>query len=296
MLGTTSRETPHRASRRYALTRCSTLVGSHRAAARGRGNPALFHCMATVTSSNGYWASSRAPRYSLVFALPLLFLYELLAAGLQGAASGIRNGADVMLKSLFASVAGPRGPLFFAVALIVVMLGLAVRDLRKHPSGLRIRVFAAMLAESAVLAAVFGTIVGLVTAQLVNAVGAGASLAVGGPLDRLGVPTAVTLSLGAGLYEELLFRVFLVGALLWVGKHLLGWGQVATTVFAVLGGATIFSLFHYVGPYGDAFALTSFVFRTIAGLAFSGLYVTRGFGITAWTHALYDVFLVIARG
>ena len=35
--------------------------------------------------------------------------------------------------------------------------------------------------------------------------------------------------------------------------------------------------------------LESFVFRTLAGLAFSGLYLTRGFGITAWTHALYDV-------
>jgi hypothetical protein len=34
------------------------------------------------------------------------------------------------------------------------------------------------------------------------------------------------------------------------------------------------------------------VFRTIAGLFFSALYLTRGFGITAWTHALYDVFLV----
>jgi hypothetical protein len=33
----------------------------------------------------------------------------------------------------------------------------------------------------------------------------------------------------------------------------------------------------------------------VAGLAFSGLYVARGFGITAWTHALYDVFLLFAR-
>jgi hypothetical protein len=28
---------------------------------------------------------------------------------------------------------------------------------------------------------------------------------------------------------------------------------------------------------------------------FSGLYLLRGFGITAWTHALYDVFLAIGR-
>ena len=30
----------------------------------------------------------------------------------------------------------------------------------------------------------------------------------------------------------------------------------------------------------------------IAGIFFSALYLLRGFGITAWTHALYDVFLL----
>jgi hypothetical protein len=58
-------------------------------------------------------------------------------------------------------------------------------------------------------------------------------------------------------------------------------------------GALIFSAFHYIGPFGDRFTLASFTFRAVAGLLFSGLYVLRGFGITAWTHALYDVFLAI---
>jgi len=64
-------------------------------------------------------------------------------------------------------------------------------------------------------------------------------------------------------------------------------------IFAVTAGALIFSLFHYIGPYGQPLRLDSFIFRTVAGLLFSGLYVTRGFGITAWTHALYDVFLAM---
>ena len=46
-------------------------------------------------------------------------------------------------------------------------------------------------------------------------------------------------------------------------------------------------------PYGDRFDIYSVVFRTIAGLFFSALYLLRGFGITAWTHALYDVFLLL---
>ena len=55
----------------------------------------------------------------------------------------------------------------------------------------------------------------------------------------------------------------------------------------------LFSAFHYVGPLGEPMRLESFVFRSLAGLAFSALYLTRGFGITAWTHALYDVAVLL---
>ena len=103
--------------------------------------------------------------------------------------------------------------------------------------------------------------------------------------------TQVMISLGAGIYEELLFRVILVSGLALLGRKVFGWSLTAAGVFAVGLGALIFSAFHYIGPYGDRFTLGSFAFRTVAGLLFSGLYLLRGFGITAWTHALYDVFL-----
>jgi membrane protease YdiL (CAAX protease family) len=101
------------------------------------------------------------------------------------------------------------------------------------------------------------------------------------------------ISLGAGLYEELLFRVILVSGLAWLGGRVFGWSPVAASLFAVVLGALVFSAFHYIGPYGEPLELGSFTFRTIAGLLFSGLYLRRGFGITAWTHSLYDVFLAV---
>ncbi|NBB73510.1 MAG: CPBP family intramembrane metalloprotease, partial [Bacteroidetes bacterium] len=58
-------------------------------------------------------------------------------------------------------------------------------------------------------------------------------------------------------------------------------------------GAAIFSAVHYVGPFGDAFTLASFSFRFLFGLALNGLFLWRGFGVAAWTHALYDVMLVV---
>jgi DNA polymerase-4 len=107
--------------------------------------------------------------------------------------------------------------------------------------------------------------------------------------------TKIMISLGAGIYEELVFRVLLVSGLMLAAKHLLGWGLRPSIAFAIVVGALVFSAFHYIGPYGDPWALDSFTFRAIAGLIFSGLYVARGFGIAAWTHALYDVMLALLR-
>ena len=59
-------------------------------------------------------------------------------------------------------------------------------------------------------------------------------------------------------------------------------------------GALVFSAFHYIGPYGDRLDLASFTFRAVAGVLFSALYLLRGFGITAWTHAIYDVMLAVS--
>src|SRR6476661_9833384 len=110
-----------------------------------------------------YWAESRAHRYSLLFALPLLVLYELLEAVAPVRASGgvVRNGADVLLTGLFSWMLGPRGPLAFMALVIGGAVWLIVRDRRGGP--VRASTLAAMLGESVVLALVFGIVVGTVT-------------------------------------------------------------------------------------------------------------------------------------
>ena len=237
-----------------------------------------------------YWRQSRAHRYSLLFALPLLVAYEVMAAILgHGEAQAIRNGADVLLKSLFLTLLGAQGPLVFGALLIGVSLWLLVRDMRAHGSRLSPRIFAGMMTESVVLALAFGIVVSSVTSQVLAPFAA----MVQAPMERLDTATQLMVSLGAGLYEELLFRVILVGAISALGIRLLGWRPVTAGVVAVGLGALIFSAFHYIGPFGDPLEPGSFTFRLVAGIFFSALFVTRGFGITAWTHALYDVFLLL---
>jgi Type II CAAX prenyl endopeptidase Rce1-like len=236
-----------------------------------------------------YWEESRSHRYSLLFALPLLLLYELLEAVAPVRAAGgvVRNGADVLLTSLFTALLGPRGPLIFMGLVIGGALILVWRDRRNGP--IRPSLFVLMFAESCILALLFGVVIGTATVRLLGPL---RTLAVGsngldGPLLA-----RLTLSLGAGLYEELLFRVVLV-ALISNALRLIGFSRVTSGVVAVIVGALLFSAFHYVGPFGEPLRLESFVFRFLAGLGFSALYLTRGFGITAWTHALYDVAVLM---
>jgi len=243
-----------------------------------------------VPALKSYWNLSRTPRYSITFALPLLILYEALAATLSRfAGEQMRNGADVMLRSLFIAVAGTRGPVIFVLCVIGVGVWLIARDLRRS-GRLEPRVFFWMVAEAVVLAAVFGIVIGNVTAKLLSPF---TPLAIGSLQPSMGVGARLMLSLGAGLYEELLFRVLLVSGLLLLARRVMGLAPGLANAFAVTLGALIFSAFHYLGPYGDPLRLDSFVFRTIAGLAFSALYVFRGFGITAWTHALYDIIVLV---
>ena len=234
-----------------------------------------------------YWRDTRAPRYSLVYALPLLLIYEGLAFLLSGdAINGVRNGADVLLKSAFLWLGGRDGLLVFGVVLVGVAAIRVWRDLRAGGT-ITGRYFLGMAAESVVYALFFGLVTGTLTGLILRT----APPLSAGPMVGFDLPTQLMISLGAGLYEELLFRVLLVTLLARLARVGFGWSAGASGVFAVVLGALIFSAFHYVGPYGDPLELGSFTFRAVAGLLFSALYLLRGFGITAWTHALYDVFL-----
>jgi hypothetical protein len=152
-----------------------------------------------------------------------------------------------------------------------------------------------MLLESVVYAALLGTVTASLTSLLLAGVPLATVIAQAGGAP-LGLGTQLVVSLGAGIYEELVFRVLLVSGIT-AGLATLGWRRPAALTAAIVLSALIFSGFHYVGPLGDAFTLPSFTFRAIAGLLLSALYAGRGFGIAAWTHALYDVGLaLLARG
>ncbi|MDQ6831478.1 MAG: CPBP family intramembrane metalloprotease [Gemmatimonadota bacterium] len=224
----------------------------------------------------------------MIFALPLLLLYEALAAlRPHGTLGDVRNGADVILRTAFTLVAGAYGPMLMLGIVIVASLVMVRRDMRKNGRAIRWSFFPLMAGESVVYALCFGVVVGTLTARLLSP----HRMAM---FDQvaLDATTRLVVSLGAGLYEELLFRVILVSGLSWLARMVFGWRPLPAGIFATLVGAVVFSASHYIGQFGDKLELQSFVYRAIGGVAFSAMYLLRGFGITAWTHSLYDVFLL----
>lgn len=108
----------------------------------------------------------------------------------------------------------------------------------------------------------------------------------------------VVTSIGAGIYEELVFRLILICVLMIVFQNVLRLSHKSSVVFAVLASAALFSAYHHIDFFSgqlyqtDLFDLTRFIFRTIAGIYFAILFAIRGFGITAGTHAFYDIIAV----
>jgi hypothetical protein len=113
------------------------------------------------------------------------------------------------------------------------------------------------------------------------------------------MPSIVT-GVGAGIYEELVFRLILICALMVLFQDLFGLSHKNAIILSVLISSALFSAHHHHIAFingqlgrGAAFNWTEFGFRTIAGIYFAALFAIRGFGITAGTHAFYDIIATI---
>jgi len=243
----------------------------------------------SFSSSESYWQLSRTPLTSLFFTLPLVLAYEggvlLLGRGSP------RNGADVWLRHLLDALGFGQ---YFLLPLLTVV-GLLVWQFLAHD---RWRVSLAALpgmAAECVLWAVVLVGVGRLQQSLwpfrdqflqweFLQWHADAGFGWQTVLARL------VGFCGAGLYEEVLFRLLMLPIAVWTFERL-GCSTLAAGFWALLLSSLLFSGAHYIGPLGDAFSLYSFTFRTVAGIFFAVLFLLRGFGIAAGTHFFYDLLV-----
>jgi membrane protease YdiL (CAAX protease family) len=223
----------------------------------------------------GYLKETRRPVYSAALIFPFLCLYHIGAVVLH---TTYINGADAIIIRILSSLSvhSMFGSLLVLAACFTIWQ-LRTKASWKIKSGMLLFYFLESICFALLLLAAFGWL------------NTHFSLAAG---EKTRGVSDLVLYCGAGIYEELLFRGFLLGILL-AGFRRLFVSDKAAIVTATILAALIFSAFHYIGPSGDAFTLSGFIQRMVAGLYFSVLFVYRGFGATAASHAIYDIFVGI---
>jgi hypothetical protein len=265
-------------------------------AAKSSANAAVL-----ASPLDGYLRESRRPLASLAFVIPLLLLYEggVIFLG----PSAVRNGADVWLRQFLDTLGFSQ---YFLLPALTIGLLLAWHYVARDRWQLSAGVVYGMLAESALLGLMLvavARIEGMVAASALqsgpyvdpNSAGA-QQVVMSMPWMMAGRGAFLGRMLGyvgAGVYEEMLFRLLLVPPLAQSAKHF-GMPRPWCIAAVVVLTSLVFSGAHYVGPHGDTFDTFTFLFRFTAGAFFAVLFVFRGFGIAAGTHALYDIFVSLA--
>jgi len=228
-----------------------------------------------------YWRQSRSLFYSLVAVFPLLVIYESGLILIRNAhLPTVRNSADVLLQSILSSL-GIRGMLGLGFLFIVGTVVAFYWNRNRHPEeSFSSTILIGIVGESCLWGLVLVLILQSFQALLMN------------PIMRETVQQVV-LGLGAGLFEELIFRVLLITGLVPLLILAFQWRPMGAKIIAVLLAAALFSWFHFMGPLGGVPRVTLFLVRFVAGCFLGFLYIFRGFGITAWSHAIYDLITVI---
>jgi hypothetical protein len=236
-----------------------------------------------------YFQATRHPWPSFLLLLPLLAAYEGGIFWLGGPhPESLRNGADAWLRWGLESAG-----VHFAyappaiIAVFFLLWSFLDRDRRPHD--------------------LIGVVSGMGLEAVFFALGLwGLSRALGPVLDHFGIQLswgpphgeavgqAITY-VGAGIYEEVLFRLLLFSGLVAL-LRLAFFPSLLATATAAAGSAALFSAAHHVGPFGEPFDRYVFLFRLLAGLYFAVVYRLRGFGVAAGAHALYDVVVGVAMG
>jgi hypothetical protein len=266
-------------------------------------------------AKDSYLERTSRPIYAIVFLLPFIVLYEL---GTLLINTDVLNQTQVRVVAFvwlqhFLDYLGFGGKLVWAAPALMVLVILAALQL---VSGKKWRVWFAdflPMAIECILLAIPLIVLSLFlhTAMMGRNVAAAFSDAATATLAAVqptpASPHGSTLladlvtGVGAGIYEELIFRLFLICLLMVLFQDLLGVGKRNSIILSVLISAAMFSAHHHIDFLNgrlnvtDTFDWTKFAFRTIAGVYFAILFAVRGFGITAGTHAFYDIIATLVN-
>lgn len=234
-----------------------------------------------AVAGHGYFAWSRDPAVGLFAVLPLWLGYEALRFWLT---PDERNLSEWLLLDLFARLGPTVGAILhvgFGIATFVAMRSVVRRQIPWS------RVALVLVLEGMVYGLLLGPLAGALAEPAARLLGPSATG------DRQRLVQDLVSSLGAGIFEELVFRLGLMSLLVWLwlrAARAFDLPRAAGAVAAVIVSAVLFSLHHHLRePYDHGV----FLFRAMAGVILGFLFWFRGFGVCVYTHAMYDVYFFL---
>lgn len=246
----------------------------------------------------GYWHDSKCPLQSLIFLLPLVLVYELglLRYGLDHLRQVSRDIFARRLLYDFFEWFGISG--YYLPGLIVIVALLSLHLVRRDRWRFKPRVYVGMGFESFVLAVplfVFGLVAPLqhtVIAPVLERVG---EASLHDQISAFPWQAGLVFGIGAGIYEEFVFRMIGLALLHALLADVLRLPERWSATMSIVLSAVAFSLYHFSFDGRQPFVWSLFIFYAFAGVYFAGLYLMRGFGVVAGTHAIYNVLVVLFR-
>jgi len=219
------------------------------------------------------------PLNCLAMILPLLVFFHVGTA-YYGSRLLAPRDIDRVLRYFGATTA-------YLPAVLVVTVLLVQHVAHRDPWKVHPHALAGMVAES-ILWTVPIAAMNRVTGRLL------AAAAASEPAELL---PQVLRAVGAGIYEEFLFRLVLISVAMLIFVDVFGLRKDVVAVCAAIGSAVLFSLYHFAGhPTAAAeFPWHDFVFRTLAGVYLGALMVTRGFGVAVGAHSFYNIYVAVMR-
>lgn len=205
---------------------------------------------------------------SLVLIFPLVLIYEI---GVLFA--GQVNGADLVTRAVFAA-AGSRTAYLAIYAAIAVGVLIWIRRSRRWDT-LGLALAGPVLLEAALYALSLGALVSLIVDRMLGL--------------GLTVPSVIS-AIGAGVHEELVFRLALIAGLIALMRGRSGpLGSRLTVALAIAVSALVFAAAHHVGRLGEPWTVHAFAFRAVAGAVFGAIFWFRSLAHAVYAHVLYDV-------
>lgn len=231
----------------------------------------------------GYRWDTCRPANCLVFVAPLLVVFH---AGSAYVSAPLFATADLRrLLGMFGATAWYLPPLLIGAALLIQHVA------RGDRWQVRGSVLAGMVAESVLwalpLLAVYVLLRRMLAADGMLAAADGT------------VAADVLKAIGAGIYEEFVFRHILLGLVAWALVRNLDSAakRDSVTLLVLVASSLAFSLYHHFPWPGHvhvpALNWGDVAWRTTAGLCLGLVYACRGFGIAVGTHVVWNLCCVL---